>query len=77
MAALSGRVSDLTRRAATDAETSASAHAKVILVGEHMAPLANALEGRVDFVHVPDAATALDRLTAVLKPGDRNWPALR
>ena len=37
MAALSGRVSDLTRRAATDAETSASAHAKVILVGEHAA----------------------------------------
>lgn len=41
-----------------------------ILVGEAMAPLANALEGRIDFVHVPDAATALDRLNAVLAPGD-------
>jgi UDP-N-acetylmuramoyl-tripeptide--D-alanyl-D-alanine ligase len=41
-----------------------------ILVGEAMRPLANALEGRIDFVHVPDAATALDRLCAVLAPGD-------
>lgn len=41
-----------------------------ILVGEAMASLANALEGHVDFVHVPDAATARDRLDAVLAPGD-------
>jgi UDP-N-acetylmuramoyl-tripeptide--D-alanyl-D-alanine ligase len=41
-----------------------------ILVGEAMGALANALEGRLDFVHVPDAATARDRLTAVLAPGD-------
>jgi len=41
-----------------------------ILVGEAMAPLAQALEGRVDFVHVPDAATARARLEAVLAPGD-------
>lgn len=41
-----------------------------ILVGDEMAPLADALEGRVDFVHVPDAATARDRLLAVLQPGD-------
>ncbi|WP_066796762.1 UDP-N-acetylmuramoyl-tripeptide--D-alanyl-D-alanine ligase [Sphingomonas soli] len=41
-----------------------------ILVGEAMAPLAQALEGRVDFVHVPDAATARERLEAVLAPGD-------
>jgi len=41
-----------------------------ILVGPGMASLANALEGRVDFVHVPDAATARDRLRAVLTPGD-------
>ena len=40
------------------------------LVGEAMAPLARALEGRVDLVHVPNAATALDRLKAVLAPGD-------
>jgi len=41
-----------------------------ILVGEAMRPLANALEGRIDFVHVPDAATARERLEAVLAPGD-------
>ncbi|RYE03972.1 MAG: UDP-N-acetylmuramoyl-tripeptide--D-alanyl-D-alanine ligase [Sphingomonadales bacterium] len=41
-----------------------------ILVGEAMGPLAEALEGRVDFVHVPDAATARERLEAVLAPGD-------
>lgn len=44
--------------------------AYAILVGEAMAALANALEGKIDFVHVPDAATACDRLTAVLAPGD-------
>ncbi|ATY31921.1 UDP-N-acetylmuramoyl-tripeptide--D-alanyl-D-alanine ligase [Sphingomonas psychrotolerans] len=41
-----------------------------ILVGEAMGALANALEGRIDFVHVPDAATARERLYAVLAPGD-------
>lgn len=41
-----------------------------ILVGEAMGALANALEGKVDFVHVPDAATARERLHAVLAPGD-------
>jgi UDP-N-acetylmuramoyl-tripeptide--D-alanyl-D-alanine ligase len=41
-----------------------------ILVGEEMAPLANALEGHVDFVHVPDAATARGRLEDVLRAGD-------
>ena len=44
--------------------------AYAILVGPAMEPLANALEGRVDFVHVPDAAEARDRLDAVLAPGD-------
>jgi UDP-N-acetylmuramoyl-tripeptide--D-alanyl-D-alanine ligase len=48
----------------------AAAVAYAVLVGEAMAPLANALEGRIDFVHVPDAATALARLQAVLAPGD-------
>ncbi len=43
---------------------------RVILVGEAMAALANALEGRVDFVHVADAAAARDRLRAILAPGD-------
>ncbi len=42
----------------------------VLLVGEAMAPLADALAGRVRTVHVPDAATALARLPAMLAPGD-------
>ncbi len=42
----------------------------VILVGDEMRPLAQALEGRADFVHVPDAATAGDALSAVLVAGD-------
>ena len=41
-----------------------------VLVGEAMRPLAAALEGRVDFVHVPDAAEALDRVRALIRPGD-------
>ncbi len=41
-----------------------------ILVGEAMQPLAEALEGAVDFVHVPDAATALGRLDDMLQAGD-------
>ena len=42
----------------------------VLLVGEAMAPLAAALEGKADIVHVADAAAALDRLAAMLVPGD-------
>jgi len=42
----------------------------VILVGEAMKPLAEALEGQVEIVHVPDAAAARDRLTATLAAGD-------
>lgn len=41
-----------------------------LLVGERMAPLAEALEGKIDFVHVPDAASALDRLNGMIAPGD-------
>ncbi|TKD49932.1 UDP-N-acetylmuramoyl-tripeptide--D-alanyl-D-alanine ligase [Sphingomonas baiyangensis] len=41
-----------------------------VLVGAGMAPLAEALEGRVDFVHVADAAQAQSALDAVLAPGD-------
>ena len=53
------------------AEPILAAHADpVVLVGEAMAPLAAALEGKVDFVHVPDAARALDRLGPMLAPGD-------
>ncbi|MBW4329725.1 UDP-N-acetylmuramoyl-tripeptide--D-alanyl-D-alanine ligase [Stakelama sp. CBK3Z-3] len=43
---------------------------RAILVGEEMKALANALEGRVDFVHVPDAAAARDSLLNELAPGD-------
>jgi UDP-N-acetylmuramoyl-tripeptide--D-alanyl-D-alanine ligase len=43
---------------------------RVILVGEAMTALANALEGRVDFVHVPDAAAARASLLEMLAPGD-------
>ena len=41
-----------------------------LLVGQAMAPLADALEGRVEFVHVPDAAAALGAVRAMLSPGD-------
>ncbi|WP_375287541.1 UDP-N-acetylmuramoyl-tripeptide--D-alanyl-D-alanine ligase [Sphingomonas sp.] len=42
---------------------------RALLVGEAMAPLATALEGCVEFVHVADAAAALDQLDMVA-PGD-------
>lgn len=41
-----------------------------ILVGESMAPLAAALEGRIDFVHVADAAAAKARLESTLRADD-------
>ncbi|KTT69643.1 UDP-N-acetylmuramoyl-tripeptide--D-alanyl-D-alanine ligase [Sphingomonas endophytica] len=41
-----------------------------VLVGKAMTPLAEALEGRVEFVHVPDVAQALDRARAAIRPGD-------
>ena len=41
-----------------------------ILVGELALPLANALEGEGDFVHVADAAAARASLSAMLAPGD-------
>jgi UDP-N-acetylmuramoyl-tripeptide--D-alanyl-D-alanine ligase len=43
---------------------------RAILVGEAMAPLAAALEGRLDFVHVADAAAAKAALDSMLAPGD-------
>ncbi len=43
---------------------------RALLVGESMAPLAAALEGRVDFVHVPDAKAAREALAAIIAPGD-------
>lgn len=44
--------------------------AHAILVGDGMAALANALEGRLDFVHVPDASAARAALIAELADGD-------
>ncbi|MEN3746127.1 UDP-N-acetylmuramoyl-tripeptide--D-alanyl-D-alanine ligase [Sphingomonas sp. HF-S3] len=41
-----------------------------VLVGPLMKPLANALEGHIDFVHVPDAASARDRLFERLAADD-------
>ncbi|MEI5686157.1 UDP-N-acetylmuramoyl-tripeptide--D-alanyl-D-alanine ligase [Sphingomonas kyungheensis] len=41
-----------------------------VLVGEAMAPLAKALEGRTQVVHVADAAAALGRLHALARAGD-------
>ncbi len=41
-----------------------------LLVGEAMAPLAAALEGRIDIVHVRDSAAALSSLRTILAPGD-------
>jgi UDP-N-acetylmuramoyl-tripeptide--D-alanyl-D-alanine ligase len=41
-----------------------------LLVGKEMAPLADALEGRVPFAHVPDAAAALAEARAIIAPGD-------
>lgn len=43
---------------------------RAILVGEAMAPLAAALEGRLDFVHVADAAAAKAELDSMFAPGD-------
>ena len=42
----------------------------VLLVGEGMKPLAAALEGRVELVHVADAASARVSLDAMLRAGD-------
>ncbi len=44
--------------------------AKAILVGDAMSALAKALEGRCDFVHVPDAAAAGRALAEVIADGD-------
>lgn len=42
----------------------------LLLVGEGMAPLARALEGRIELRHVPDAAAARDALETMLRAGD-------
>lgn len=44
--------------------------AAVILVGAGMRPLAESLAGRIEVDHVPDAATARERLEDMLRPGD-------
>jgi UDP-N-acetylmuramoyl-tripeptide--D-alanyl-D-alanine ligase len=41
-----------------------------LLVGDEMAPLAKALEGRLDFAHVPDHSAARARLGELIRAGD-------
>ena len=41
-----------------------------LLVGEEMAPLAKALEGRIEFAHVPAHPAATARLKDLIRPGD-------
>ncbi len=41
-----------------------------LLVGANMTPLAKALEGRMEYAHVNNAATALDTLTTMVRGGD-------
>jgi UDP-N-acetylmuramoyl-tripeptide--D-alanyl-D-alanine ligase len=41
-----------------------------LLVGEEMAPLAKALEGRIDFEHVAAHSAAVGRLEDLIRPGD-------
>ncbi|MEJ7925512.1 UDP-N-acetylmuramoyl-tripeptide--D-alanyl-D-alanine ligase [Sphingobium sp. AN641] len=41
-----------------------------ILVGDEMAPLADALDGAIAYDHVPDAATATQRLRDSMRAGD-------
>ena len=41
-----------------------------LLVGTEMKPLAEALEGKIDFDHVADAAAAAKRAIALVSPGD-------
>ncbi|WP_174287041.1 UDP-N-acetylmuramoyl-tripeptide--D-alanyl-D-alanine ligase [Sphingomonas bacterium] len=43
---------------------------RALLVGEAMTPLAEALEGRIDFVHAPDVQAALVSLRRMLAAGD-------
>ncbi|MGT2515534.1 UDP-N-acetylmuramoyl-tripeptide--D-alanyl-D-alanine ligase [Sphingomonas panni] len=43
---------------------------RAVLVGRGMLPLAKALEGRIETVHVPDAAAAAMVLSDLLLPGD-------
>jgi UDP-N-acetylmuramoyl-tripeptide--D-alanyl-D-alanine ligase len=43
---------------------------RAVLVGQGMLPLAKALEGRIETVHVPDAVTAAQVLSDLLLPGD-------
>ncbi|WP_294389542.1 UDP-N-acetylmuramoyl-tripeptide--D-alanyl-D-alanine ligase [uncultured Sphingomonas sp.] len=44
--------------------------AVALLVGTEMKPLADALEGRVELVHVPDAAAAAAQALRLVAPGD-------
>jgi UDP-N-acetylmuramoyl-tripeptide--D-alanyl-D-alanine ligase len=41
-----------------------------LLVGSEMTALANALEGWIEFAHVPDADAAIESIEAKIAPGD-------
>ena len=41
-----------------------------LLVGPAMAPLARALEGKVEMRHVADAAAAAEQIGSIIAPGD-------
>ncbi len=41
-----------------------------LLVGSEMGSLANALEGRIEFAHVPDAGAAIESIEKLIAPGD-------
>ncbi len=65
-----GEHSDAFPRRAGRADRGRAASAMSSSSAKRWAHCANALEGRLEFVHVPDAATARERLHAVLAPGD-------
>ncbi len=56
--------------AAIAAPLLAAAPAFALLVGRAMAPLARALEGRLDFRHVADTDAAIALLPSMIEPGD-------
>ena len=68
MRELGGRGPDY--HAAIAGPVRAAGVAQALLVGEAMAPLARALEGNTDFVHVADAAAAERALAGIIAPGD-------
>ena len=65
-----GAQSDAYHAARADPIGAAGVGYAILVGGEAMDALAKALEGRTEFVHVPDAASARERLKSILAPGD-------